>query len=87
MTMAQDLGESLRNEAAQTGMIYITVNLISIALCWWCLQTFRFDLFVKQPKSGQAKMLQVILAVILGYQLAQFILSYAEWSSSLQFLF
>jgi len=70
-----------------TGLLGIIVTITSIALAWWALQAFRFDIFTANPKSPQAKTLQIILAVVLGHQLAQFFIDYLGWSFNLQNLF
>jgi uncharacterized integral membrane protein (TIGR02327 family) len=61
--------------------------LLCIGLSWWALQQFRFDLFVKQPRSAPAKMLQVLLSIALGYQIARFVLDYYNWSTLLKGMF
>lgn len=70
-----------------TGLVSITVVLLCIGLSWWALQQFRFDLFVKQPRSAPAKMLQVLLSIALGYQIARFVLDYYNWSTLLKGMF
>lgn len=87
LTRTFDVTSLVLNEAAQAGLMSIFVHLLSILLCWWALQSFRFDAFLKQPKSAQANMLRIILSVVLGYQFASFVLSYANWSSTLKWLF
>ncbi|MFD2672052.1 DUF1146 family protein [Marinicrinis sediminis] len=81
------MAETLAREAAQVGLLYILVHLVSIVCAWWALLSVRFDVFLRNPKGAQAKMLQVMLAVIIGYQFAQFVLGYADWSSSIKGLF
>lgn len=70
-----------------TSLVSIAVTLICIGLSWWALQQFRFDLFLKQPKSAPAKMLQVLLSVALGYEIARFTLDYFNWSRLLGGMF
>lgn len=66
------------------GFIPLLLTVLCILLAWWCLQEFRFDLFLKRPLSPQGKLLRVLIAVVLGYQFAKFILDYLEWSSVFQ---
>lgn len=35
----------------QDALIQIVVNLMFLGLSWWALQSFRFDLFVREPKA------------------------------------
>lgn len=83
MDNTQDLARSL----AFSSLGSILLALACIALSWWALQQFRFDLFVRQPRSGQAKMLQILVSIVLGYQLTRFILDYFGWSGLLKGLF
>lgn len=82
-----DLSNALEYSMGMTGLVSITVVLVCIGLSWWALQQFRFDLFVKQPRSAPAKMLQVLLSVALGYQIARFVLDYYNWSTLLKGMF
>lgn len=70
-----------------SALFNILVVLASIGFSWWALQSFRFDVFLKSPGLPQAKILQLILSVILGYHLGKFIIEYAVWSSMLSTLF
>jgi uncharacterized integral membrane protein (TIGR02327 family) len=70
-----------------SGLFNICTVLLSIGLSWWCLQIVNFDVFFKNAKSGQAKILQIILSIVLGYQLAKFVIDYSNWSSMLKWLF
>jgi uncharacterized integral membrane protein (TIGR02327 family) len=57
------------------------IMLLSIALCWWALLCLKFERFVREPGSAQAKMLHLIAAVILGYEFGSFLLEYLRLSS------
>jgi uncharacterized integral membrane protein (TIGR02327 family) len=57
---------------------------MSIAVSWWALQSFRFDMLLKNPKGAQAKALQILLSIALGYQIAQFLIDYSHWSALLK---
>jgi uncharacterized integral membrane protein (TIGR02327 family) len=61
-------------------LIRMFVALISIYICWWALQGLRFDRFVSEPGSRQAKLLHLVLAVILGSHFSAFLLDYFTWS-------
>jgi uncharacterized integral membrane protein (TIGR02327 family) len=49
-----------------------------IVLAYWTLQVVKWDVFLKTTATSQAKMLQVILSIILGYELARFIMDYSS---------
>lgn len=82
-----DVAEQVKNSLALSGLANIFIVLLCIALAWWSLQQFRFDLFLKNAKSAPAKMLQVLLSIVLGYEAARFIIDYFNWTQLLQGLF
>jgi uncharacterized integral membrane protein (TIGR02327 family) len=73
-------------ETAAQAIAYLIVILLGILLAWWALQAFRFDIFVKEPKSLKARVLQLIFAVVLGYNLARFLLDYAYFASFMSWI-
>ncbi|WP_127581132.1 DUF1146 family protein [Paenibacillus koleovorans] len=79
--------DEVQNSLALSGLAYICIVLIAIFGSWWALQQFRFDLFVRNPRSAPAKVLQVLLSIALGYQVARFIIDYFNWTQLLQGLF
>ncbi|MEI7025697.1 DUF1146 family protein [Paenibacillus sp. y28] len=66
---------------AVSGITNIGIVLVCIGISWWVLQQVRLDVFLRQPKSPQAKLLQVVLTIALGYQLARFFIDYLNWAS------
>jgi uncharacterized integral membrane protein (TIGR02327 family) len=73
--------------AAWSAILYIGIYLIFIALSWWALQEFRFDLFLKKPRSGAAKLLQILLSIALGHLVASFFMQYLNLSLGLKMMF
>lgn len=61
-------------------VINIIISIIMIGVSWWALQAFRFDLFVKKIDSAQAKLLQILLAIFIGYEVTRFFMDYLGWS-------
>jgi uncharacterized integral membrane protein (TIGR02327 family) len=76
----------LENTMGWTGLFNIFISLVSIALAWWALQVFRFDLFLADPRGARAKVLQMILSIVLGYQLSRFFVDYLNWSILLKYV-
>lgn len=72
---------------AYTSLLAITISIICIALTWWALQALKFEQFTHKPKSSQTKTLQIILSIVIGYQLAKFFIDYLGWSTNLKSLF
>lgn len=77
---------NLETTLGWTGMLNITLSLVSIALCWWAFQAFRFDLFLADPRGARAKVFQMILAVVFGYELSRFFMDYLNWSILLKYV-
>ncbi|XEC95337.1 DUF1146 family protein [Paenibacillus tarimensis] len=66
------------------GLLSIVVTLLSMTFTWYVIQEVKLDVFVKRPRSPQAKMLQVLLTIVLGHGFARFILDYLQWASMLK---
>ena len=77
---------NLMIETVSQAISYMIVLLLSILLTWWALQAFRFDIFLREPKSFKARMLQLIIAVVIGYNLAKFLMDYAHFASLLRWI-
>jgi uncharacterized integral membrane protein (TIGR02327 family) len=71
-------------EGSSIAVINILVAIVFIALSWWALQAFRFDLFVHKIDSAQAKLLQILLSIFIGYGVARFFMDYLGWSLMLR---
>ncbi|TGA99772.1 DUF1146 domain-containing protein [Sporolactobacillus shoreae] len=61
-------------------LISIFVHLLVLVLTWWALQSLKFDLLFRHPKTLQARILYILLAVAISYPVAQFFLDYVNWS-------
>lgn len=72
---------------AVSSMGYILLSLLCIAFSWWGLQQLRLDKLLKNPKSPQAKLLQIFFSIALGYTIARFFLDYFNWSAMLKGMF
>lgn len=79
-----DFSDQIMRTNAVTGAFSIVIMLVCIGLSWWALQSFRIDVFLKNPKGPQAKLLQILLSLALGYETARFILDYFHWSALLK---
>lgn len=71
----------------QQAILHIIVHILFIAITWWALQAFKFDLFVKNPQSAQAKTLMILLTIAISYLVSSFFLNYLNWSTMLKYLF
>jgi uncharacterized integral membrane protein (TIGR02327 family) len=82
-----DGSDPLNYSFAMSSLGYIILTLCAIGLSWWALQQVRLDLFVKNPKSAQVKILQIFLSIALGYEVSRFLIDYFNWSALLKGLF
>jgi len=62
------------------GFLSIIMSIIFIGLSWWALQSLRFEKILKRPNGAQAKLLQIFLSIVIGYELSRFFLDYLGWS-------
>lgn len=72
---------------ASISLVQTIVVLICITISWWALQSVRFDVFLRDAKGPQAKALQILLSVVIGYQAAQFLSVYFNWSQTFKWFF
>ncbi|MET1248670.1 MULTISPECIES: DUF1146 family protein [Sporolactobacillus] len=61
-------------------MISILIHLSFLALTWWALQSLKFEAVFRYPKSLQARIFYVLLAIAISYPVAKFFLDYVVWS-------
>ncbi|MDQ0257213.1 putative integral membrane protein (TIGR02327 family) [Evansella vedderi] len=71
----------------QQALLSIFVNLMVLTIVWWSIQTFKMELFVKDPDDPKAKVLVIIIAVALTHLVSSFLLNYLNWSMMLRHLF
>jgi uncharacterized integral membrane protein (TIGR02327 family) len=78
-----DVG-SIGTSIGLNGLISIAVTLLSITFAWYIVQELKLEAFMKRPRAPQARMLQILLAVVLGHGFARFFLDYLEWFNKLK---
>lgn len=67
------------------GLFSIVVVILSIMFVWSLLSEVRWEKFLKSPLSPKSRMLRVIIAIILGYYFASFLLQYWGYTIMLRF--
>jgi len=82
-----DMIQTTMKMTGVAGMVGILVTLVCIWLAWRGLNALKLDQFLKDPASGPARLLLLLLAIALGHQAAQFFLDYLQWSTQIRFLF
>lgn len=68
-------------------LLNMILTLLLIAVSWWALQSFKIDLFIRSINSPQAKVLQIMLSIVIGYTVASFFIDYMQWTQLLRYLF
>lgn len=71
----------------QQSLFNIVISLMVLTVVWWSIQSFKFDLFVKNPDGVKAKAFMIIITIALTHLVTSFLLSYLNWSTSLRHLF
>ncbi|MNJ49613.1 hypothetical protein D3C77_448530 [compost metagenome] len=79
--------DSVPTAVGVSGLTSILVSLACIVLSWWALQNLKLDLFIRHPKGPQGKLLQVLLAIVLGRFVAAFVLEYLGYTQMLRYMF
>lgn len=79
--------DSVPASVGMNGLTAILVSLACIVLSWWALQNLKLDLIIRHPKGPQGKLLQLLLAVVLGRFVAAFILEYLGYTQMLRYMF
>ncbi|MBB3130857.1 putative integral membrane protein (TIGR02327 family) [Paenibacillus rhizosphaerae] len=85
--MDSDVSQNISSTIGVSGLMSIVVSLFCIGLSWWALQNLKLDLFIRHPKGAQGKLLQLLLAVVLGHFVAKFLIDYIGWSNMIRYMF
>lgn len=67
----------------QQALLSILIHIVFIALSWWALQSLNFEKFLRNNRVFQARVLYVLLAIIMGSIVSNFLLDYLVWSQQL----
>jgi uncharacterized integral membrane protein (TIGR02327 family) len=76
-----DYAEQMNTSMGMNGLLNIFITLICIVCSWWAIQGLHLDKILKRPRGAQGKLLQVLLSIALGYQVARFVVDYFHWST------
>ncbi|MFB5662731.1 DUF1146 family protein [Alteribacillus sp. HJP-4] len=75
------------NPEGQEAVLHIVVSLGFLIVVWWSLQSFRFDVFVRDPEGPKAKMLMILLTIAISQLVTSFFMDYLDGSLMLRYLF
>ncbi|WP_310550778.1 DUF1146 family protein [Paenibacillus glufosinatiresistens] len=85
--MEENLATELSNTTGAAGILFMAVSLLCVAIAWWSLQNLKLDTIIRYPKSPQGRLLHLLLAIVLGHFVANFLLDYLGWSLQMRRLF
>jgi uncharacterized integral membrane protein (TIGR02327 family) len=60
------------------GALDLMFLMLGIVVSWFALGNVRWDVFTKHPASTPSRLLRLILSIILGTQLANFLMQYVH---------
>ena len=58
------------------GILGVLFSLVGIAIAWYALGSVRWEALMRRPADGPARVLRLIIAILLGMQLASFFMNY-----------
>ena len=61
-------------------LMNLAVHVLSFTLSFWALSCVRFETFTNVRKSGQVRLLLLLLSLGLGYLVAQFLLAISVYN-------
>lgn len=76
----QALAKQAATQNAAWAGVSLAIYLFCIWLSWYALGALTWDKWVAFPKSRPAVLLRLLLAIVIGYQVSQFILGYLSSS-------
>lgn len=68
-------------------LLFLFVHIFFLIVTWWALQSFRVDVFFKNPNGARAKVFVLLLTIAIGSTAGNFFLDYFFNSLKLQNLF
>lgn len=66
------------------GLFSIVIVLVSIMFTWMLLQEVKWEAFLRYPRRTKSRMLQALLAIVIGSLFARFILDYWGYTTMLK---
>ncbi|HEX7065717.1 MAG TPA: DUF1146 family protein [Bacillales bacterium] len=68
-------------------LMYLVIQLFFLGVTWWALQSFRFDVLLRNPSGPRAKILMILVTIAIGSLVGNFFFEYLSQSLRLQYLF
>ncbi|SET65824.1 conserved hypothetical integral membrane protein [Oceanobacillus limi] len=71
----------------QLAIMSMISHVIFISITWRLVQTINLDPLIRKGKSGEAKLLLLLITIVIGSGVSRFFLEFIQWSQDLNFLF
>ncbi|MFD2170178.1 DUF1146 family protein [Tumebacillus lipolyticus] len=78
---------SQETEMGMVSLFNLAFLIFGVVIAWYALQAVRWDVFLKDAKGRPASVLRLLIAILLGYQLARFANEYMMSTLTLKQIF
>jgi uncharacterized membrane protein YwzB len=78
---------SHETEMGLMSLFNLAFLIFGVLIAWYALQVVRWEVFLNDAKSRPAAVLRLLLAILLGYQLARFANEYMMSTMMLKQIF
>jgi uncharacterized integral membrane protein (TIGR02327 family) len=68
-------------------LITLVSHIFFICLTFWAMQSLRTDTWIRKYHIPQARMLYVLIAIAIGYNVSSFFIEFLLSSQNLMYLF
>lgn len=77
----------MQQALAIQSVVSICSHLIFMVITWWALQAIDLEKFIRKSKVLQARALLIILTIVIGSGVSNFVLDYMLYARQLTGLF
>ncbi|HEX6922215.1 MAG TPA: DUF1146 family protein [Bacillales bacterium] len=81
------MADSVAAQFGTQALLYLVINLFFLVVTWWALQSFRFDVLLKNPSGPRARVLMILVTIAIGSIVGNFFFDYLYQSLRLPYLF
>lgn len=66
-----------------SAVVNIIISVLSIVFCYRVLLSVRIEQLLKVKNLAQGRILHMVLSIVLGHNVARFLIEYLQWSALL----
>lgn len=63
-------------EMSQLAFMHIILHIVSVIFCFWILQSLKIESWFKKGETGRITLFYVVLSILLGSALSNFIMDF-----------